>query len=134
METEEAEMERNSLEFKITEKVPSTTEKEEEKSLTQDHIVTISAAETDDKDGNKNIITILPEGSELLDGETGNLINIDHINDVGELDEDGLLHVKQELCEVQTSANIPNVDKAIKPNACLTFIDRTRSCIQLYQL
>lgn len=104
METEEIEqtqMEKNPLEFEMTEKVPSTTSKAEEKSLTQDQLVTITASESDDKNRNKNVITILPDGSELLDGNTGALINMDHINDVGELDEDGLLHVKQELCEVQ---------------------------------
>lgn len=100
METEETELEQNSLDFKITEKVPSTASKSEEKPLTQDQLVTISAAETDDKNDSKNVITILPDGSELLDGDAGALINMDHINDVGELDEDGLLHVKQELCEV----------------------------------
>lgn len=101
METEETQMEQNSLEFKITEKVPNITSKAEEKSLSEDQLVTISTtSETDDKNRNKNVITILPDGSELLDGETGTLINMDHINDVGELDEDGLLHVKQELCEV----------------------------------
>lgn len=98
MDTEEAEMEQNSLEFKMTEKVP--TSKAEEKSMSQDQLVTISTSKTDDKCSNKNVITILPDGSELLDGDTDALINMDHINDVGELDEDGLLHVKQELCEV----------------------------------
>lgn len=99
METEETQMEQNSLEFKMTDKVPNI--KTEEKALTQDQLVTISTtSEADDKNRDKNVITILPDGSELLDGGTGALINIDHINDVGELDEDGLLHVKQELCEV----------------------------------
>lgn len=102
METEDVQMEQNSLEFKISEKVPNASSKEDEKSLSQDQLVTISTvSEEDDKNRNKNVITILPDGSELLDGETGALINMDHINDVGELDEDGLLHVKQELCEVQ---------------------------------
>ncbi|CAK9817388.1 Zinc finger protein 180 [Anthophora quadrimaculata] len=105
METEEIQMEQNSLEFKITEKVPSTTSKIEEKCLSQDQLVTISTtSEIDDKSRNKNVITILPDGSKLLDGDTGALINMDHINDVGELDEDGLLHVKQELCEIQPEA------------------------------
>ncbi|KOC68586.1 Zinc finger protein 624 [Habropoda laboriosa] len=105
METEETQMKQNSLEFKITEKVPSTASKVEEKCLSQDQLVTISTtSETDDKNRNKNVITILPDGSELLDGDTGALINMDHINDVGELDEDGLLHVKQELCEIEPEA------------------------------
>ncbi|XP_034180367.1 uncharacterized protein LOC117604432 isoform X1 [Osmia lignaria lignaria] len=101
MDTEEAEMEQNPLEFKM-EKVP--TSKAEEKPLSQDQLVTISTSKTDDKCSNKNVITILPDGSELLDGDTNALINMDHINDVGELDEDGLLHVKQELCEIEPEA------------------------------
>ncbi|XP_015439093.1 PREDICTED: zinc finger protein 329-like [Dufourea novaeangliae] len=104
METEEAQMEQNSLEFKMTEKVPSNAIKEEEKSLTQDQLVAIAATETDDKNRNKNVITILPDGSELLDGDTGALINMDDINDVAELDEDRLLHVKEELCEIEPEA------------------------------
>lgn len=102
METEESQMEQDSLEFKMTEKVPSIASKADEKSITQNQLVTISASETGDKSRDKNMITILPDGSELLDGDTGALINMDHINDVGELDEDGMLHVKQELCEVYT--------------------------------
>lgn len=105
METEETHMEQNSLEFKMSEKVPNIASKAEEKSLSQDQLVAISTtSETDDKNRNKNVITILPDGSELLDGDTGALINMDHINDVGELDEDGLLHVKQELCEIEPEA------------------------------
>lgn len=105
METEETHMEQNSLEFKMSEKVPNIASKAEEKSLSQDQLVAISTtSEADDKNRNKNVITILPDGSELLDGDTGALINMDHINDVGELDEDGLLHVKQELCEIEPEA------------------------------
>ncbi|CAL7933391.1 unnamed protein product [Xylocopa violacea] len=103
METEETQMEQNS--FKMTEKVPSIASKVEEKPLSDDQLITVSTTtEADDKNRNKNVITILPGGSELLDSDTGALINMDHIADVGELDEDGLLRVKQELCEIEPEA------------------------------
>ncbi|CAL7933393.1 unnamed protein product [Xylocopa violacea] len=66
--------------------------------------IQVDENEADDKNRNKNVITILPGGSELLDSDTGALINMDHIADVGELDEDGLLRVKQELCEIEPEA------------------------------
>ena len=42
METEETHMEQNSLEFKMSEKVPNIASKAEEKSLSQDQLVAIS--------------------------------------------------------------------------------------------
>lgn len=110
MDTEETQVQRNSLQFKM-EKVPNVVvaaagTKEEKKSFDKNQLVTISTeSDVDDKeDRSKDVITILPDGSELLDADTGTLINMDHINDVGELDEDGLLRVKQELCEIEPEA------------------------------
>ncbi|XP_026671777.1 zinc finger protein 595-like isoform X2 [Ceratina calcarata] len=122
MDTEETpQVQRNSLQFKM-EKVPNivtaaATNKEEKKSFgtKTNRLVTISTESDvmDDKeDRNTDVITILPDGSELLNAaaaaaaadSAGTLINMDHINDVGELDEDGLLRVKQELCEIEPEA------------------------------
>ncbi|KAG7210418.1 hypothetical protein KM043_011950 [Ampulex compressa] len=104
MDAEEIETNHNCLDFKIAKKVSTGTNKSQDKSLTQNSLVTLSTSDTDDKVEDKNVITILPSGSELLDGSAGALINMEHINDVGELDEAGLLHVKQELCELEPEA------------------------------
>lgn len=101
MDTDKSQVDHSSLDFKMTEKLNSIVNETEEKSLTSNSLVTPSTSGTEDKSGDKNIITILSNGSELLDGDTSALINMDHINDVSELDETGLLRVKQEICEVK---------------------------------
>ncbi|XP_011255165.1 zinc finger protein 658B isoform X2 [Camponotus floridanus] len=50
----------------------------------------------------KSVIAVLPENSEFLDATT--LIDVDRINEAEEMDEAGLLHVKQELCEMESDA------------------------------
>lgn len=101
MDTDKSQVDHSSLDFKMTEKLNSIVNETEEKSLTSNSLVTPSTSGTEDKSADKNIITILSSGSELLDGDTSALINMDHINDVSELDETGLLRVKQEICEVK---------------------------------
>lgn len=49
----------------------------------------------------KNVIAVLPGNVDLLDGDATTLINVDRINNIEELDEIGLMRVKQELCEVK---------------------------------
>ncbi|XP_035739180.1 zinc finger protein 595-like isoform X2 [Vespa mandarinia] len=104
MDTDKSQVDHNSLDFKMTEKLNSIVNETEEKSSTSNSLVTPSTSGTEDKSTDKNIITILSSGSELLDGDTSALINMDHINDVGELDETGLLRVKQEICELEPEA------------------------------
>ncbi|XP_043502367.1 zinc finger protein 383-like isoform X2 [Polistes fuscatus] len=101
---EKSEVDDSSLDLKMSEKLNDVVKKGDDKSSISNTLVTPSTSGTEDISGDKNIITILSSGSELLDGGTSALINMDHINDVGELDESGLLRVKQELCELEPEA------------------------------
>lgn len=53
----------------------------------------------------KSVITMLPDSSELLDGEAAALIDVDRIDEV-QLDEAGILRFKEELCEVEMISSI----------------------------
>ncbi|XP_029166722.1 gastrula zinc finger protein XlCGF26.1-like isoform X3 [Nylanderia fulva] len=59
--------------------------------------VPVSSSSVDSKMTEKSVIAVLPENSEFLDAST--LIDVDHINETEEIDETGLLRVKQELCD-----------------------------------
>ena len=60
----------------------------------------ISNSADEEKLIEKNVIAILPDGSEILNDEESNLISMDHVN-VQEIDESRLMRVKEELCEVK---------------------------------
>ncbi|KAI4488855.1 hypothetical protein M0804_004353 [Polistes exclamans] len=98
---EKSEVDHSSLDLKMSEKLNDVIKERDDKSSISNTLVSPSTSGTEDISGDKNIITILSSSSELLDGGASALINMDHINDVGELDESGLLRVKQELCEVK---------------------------------
>ncbi|XP_015184803.1 PREDICTED: zinc finger protein 845-like isoform X2 [Polistes dominula] len=102
---EKSEVDHNSLDLKMNEKLNDIVDVErDDKSSMSNTLVTPSTSGTEDISEDKNIITILSGGSELLDGGGSALINMDHINDVGQLDESGLLRVKQEISELEPEA------------------------------
>ncbi|KAI4499529.1 hypothetical protein M0802_005425 [Mischocyttarus mexicanus] len=104
--TEKSEVDHSSLDLKMKNENLNNVvdERDDNKSSNSNTLVTPSTSGTEDISGDRNIITILSSGSELLDGGASALINMDHINDVGELDESGLLRVKQEICELEPEA------------------------------
>lgn len=101
MDTDKSQVDHNSLDFNMTEKLNSIINETVEESSTSNSLVTPSTSGIEDKSADKNIITILSSSSELLVGDTSTLINLDHINDVGEINDPALLRVKQEICEVK---------------------------------
>jgi len=90
----------NSLDFKMSEGLVDDGDGVQRR--LQQGLMTIPISNADHKSSlmEKNIIAVLPDSSELLDGETATLIDVDRINEAGELDEVDLLRVKRELCEV----------------------------------
>ncbi|XP_043676062.1 zinc finger protein 329-like isoform X2 [Vespula pensylvanica] len=104
MDTDKSQVDHNSLDFNMTEKLNSIINETVEESSTSNSLVTPSTSGIEDKSADKNIITILSSSSELLVGDTSTLINLDHINDVGEINDPALLRVKQEICELEPEA------------------------------
>ncbi|XP_014483824.1 PREDICTED: zinc finger protein 3-like isoform X2 [Dinoponera quadriceps] len=98
----------NSLDFKISEDLRSFGGEKQRRPQSSQGLVAIPVSNcvTERKEAllDKNMIAMLSENSELLDGDVTTFINVDRINDVGELDEAGLLRIKQELCEMDSDA------------------------------
>lgn len=105
MDTEEIQPDQNSLDFKMSEGLSGVSGRMQRKLQPMQELVAIpvSNSSTECKATmEKNVIAVLPENSEFLDATT--LIDVDRINETEEIDETGLLRVKQELCEVESDA------------------------------
>jgi len=102
MDTEETQPDQNSLDFKMSEGLVDDGDGAQRRLQPSQGLVAIPISNADHKASlmEKNIIAVLPDSSELLDGETATLIDVDRINEAGELDEVDFLRVKRELCEV----------------------------------
>ncbi|XP_033209820.1 zinc finger protein 23-like isoform X2 [Belonocnema kinseyi] len=83
------------------EKVFLKIDNKSENSRTPDPLMEISNSTDDEKFVEKNVIAILPDGSEILNDEVS-MISMDHVN-VQEIDESRLMRVKDELCEESDS-------------------------------
>lgn len=107
MDTEEIQPDQNSLDFKMSEGLSSIRDGRVQRRLQpMQELVTVpvSSSTADSKmTVEKSVIAVLPENSEFLDATT--LIDVDRINEAEEIDETGLLRVKQELCEVRNIEN-----------------------------
>ena len=88
------------VKLKPVEKVFVKLDKREESPSTPDPLMDHPTSTEEDKLIEKNVIAILPDGSEILNDEDSTLISMDHVN-VQEIDESRLMKVKQELCEVK---------------------------------
>lgn len=102
MDTEEIQPDQNSLDFKMSEGLSGVNGRVQRKLQPMQELIAIpvSNASAESKAlTEKDIIAVLPESSEFLNATT--LIDVDRINEAEEVDETGLLHVKQELCEVK---------------------------------
>ncbi|XP_066597849.1 zinc finger protein 555-like isoform X2 [Prorops nasuta] len=97
MDVEGSQMVHNSI--SMGQKLESIMSEEEEKPMAR-----ISIPAKGGRADDKNMITILPDTTHLLEGTEGELIQMDDINNVEELDEAALLEVKQELCEMESEA------------------------------
>lgn len=101
MDTEETQPDQNSLDFKMPEGFPDDGGGMQKRLQPSQGLVAIPISNADHKATlmEKNIIAVLPDSSELLDGEA-TLIDVDRMNEAGMIDETGVLRVKRELCEV----------------------------------
>lgn len=110
MDTEETQPDQNSLDFKMPEGLVGDVGGGAQRRLQlqpSQGLMAIPISNADRKAAlmEKNIIAVLPDSSELLDGETtATLIDVDRINEAEELDEVDLLRVKRELCEFESDA------------------------------
>lgn len=105
MDTEETQPDENSLDFKMSEGLAGDGGGAQRRLQPSQGLVAIPISSADRKTAlmEKNVIAMLPDSSELLDGEAATLIDVDRINEAeinGEIDEASLLRVKRELCEV----------------------------------
>lgn len=102
MDMEETQPDQNSLDFKMSEGLAGDSGGVQRRLQTSQGLMAIPISNADRKGTlmEKNIIAVLPDSSELLDGETATLIDVDRVNETGELDEVDLMRVKRELCEV----------------------------------
>jgi len=102
MDTEEIQPDQNSLDFKMSEELCGVSDRVQRRLQPMQELIAVpvSNSSTESKAlTEKSVIAVLPENSEFLDATT--LIDVDRINEAEEIDEAGLLHVKQELCEVK---------------------------------
>lgn len=101
MDTEEIQPDQNSLDFKMSEGLSGVSGRMQRRLQPMQELVAvpISNSSAECKETEKSVIAVLPENSEFLDATT--LIDVDRINEAEEIDETGLLRVKQELCEVK---------------------------------
>ncbi|KAL6254897.1 hypothetical protein P5V15_014238 [Pogonomyrmex californicus] len=108
MDTEGMQPHQNSLDFKMSEGLSDITGGVQRRPQPSQGLVAIpiSNANVDCKATlmEKSIIAVLPENSELLNGEATALINVDRINETEEIDKSGFLQVKRELCELESDA------------------------------
>ncbi|XP_070172709.1 zinc finger protein 569 [Polyergus mexicanus] len=104
MDTEEIQPDQNSLDFKMSEGLSGVSGRMQKRLQPMQELVAvpISNSSAECKETEKSVIAVLPENSEFLDATT--LIDVDRINEAEEIDETGLLRVKQELCEVESDA------------------------------
>ncbi|XP_011255164.1 zinc finger protein 658B isoform X1 [Camponotus floridanus] len=105
MDTEEIQPDQNSLDFKMSEELCGVSDRVQKRLQPMQELIAVpvSNSSTESKAlTEKSVIAVLPENSEFLDATT--LIDVDRINEAEEMDEAGLLHVKQELCEMESDA------------------------------
>ncbi|XP_046753343.1 zinc finger protein 135-like isoform X2 [Diprion similis] len=86
--------------------VPSLVNEPKRKSPTPNPLVELTTVEANNQDADKNLITILSGGPELMDNEDSNLMShthslIEDVDGVEDINNPELLHVKQEICEVK---------------------------------
>lgn len=108
MDMEETQPDENSLDFKMSEGLGGDGGGAQRRLQSSQGLVAIPISNADRKTAlmEKNVIAVLPDSSELLDGEAAaTLIDVDRINEAGEIDEAGFLRVKRELCEVYRKPN-----------------------------
>lgn len=127
MDTEEIQPDQNSLDFKMSEGLSGISGKMQRRLQPMQELVAVpvSNSSADGKMTEKSVIAVLPENSEFLDGTT--LIDVDRINEAEEIDEAGLLRVKQELCEVK----ILKIGRKLYHLSC-TYLTDTTCCIILF--
>ncbi|XP_011136539.1 zinc finger protein 184 isoform X2 [Harpegnathos saltator] len=98
----------NSLDFKMSESFCGISGEKQRRPQSSQGLVAIPIssciAERKEASLDKSVIAVLSENSELVDGDITTFIDVDHINDMGELNEADLLRVKQELCEMESDA------------------------------
>lgn len=102
MDTEEIQPDQNSLDFKMPEGFCGVSDRLQRKLQPMQELVAVPISNSSAESKTlteKSVIAVLPENSEFLDTTT--LIDVDRINETEEIDETGLLRVKQELCEVK---------------------------------
>ncbi|KYN45291.1 hypothetical protein ALC56_00255 [Trachymyrmex septentrionalis] len=106
MDTEETQPDQNSLDFKMSEGLIGDVGGAQRRLQSSQGLMAIPISNPERKAlMEKNIIAVLPDNSELLDGtETATLIDVDRINEATEIDEVDLLRVKRELCEFESDA------------------------------
>ncbi|XP_012542039.1 zinc finger protein 184 [Monomorium pharaonis] len=106
MDTEEMQPDQNSLDFKISEGHLISDAGAQRRLQSSQGLVAIPIQNMDRKAAlmEKNIFAVLPDNSELLDGETATLIDVDRINEAEEINEVDLMRVKRELCEFDSDA------------------------------
>ncbi|KAL6424172.1 hypothetical protein ACFW04_009792 [Cataglyphis niger] len=104
MDMEEIQPDQNSLDFKMSEGLSGVGGRMQRRLQPMQELVAVPVSNfnTECKTTEKNVIAVLPENSEFLDATT--LIDVDRINEAEEIDETGILRVKQELCEVESDA------------------------------
>lgn len=103
----EMQPDQNSLDFKMSESFCDIGDGKQRRPQLSQGLVAIPVsscvAECKEASLDKSMIAVLSENSKLLDSDVTTFIDVDRINDMGELDEAGLLRVKQELCGVKIS-------------------------------
>ncbi|XP_015597658.1 zinc finger protein 595 [Cephus cinctus] len=104
MDTESEELEVPTSSIQNMEKLSPINEPSEEKDTSGDSLANLTSAGNGIKSERKDMMSILPDNSDLLNEEDETLMGMDHVNDVQELNDTGLLEVKQELCEIESEA------------------------------
>ncbi|XP_071564758.1 uncharacterized protein [Temnothorax nylanderi] len=106
MDMEETQPDENSLDFKMSEGLAGDGGGAQRRLQSSQGLMAIPISNADRKTASmeKNVIAVLPDSSELLDGEAAALIDVDRLNEAGEIDEAGFLRVKRELCELESDA------------------------------
>ncbi|XP_020294588.1 zinc finger protein 813-like isoform X2 [Pseudomyrmex gracilis] len=108
MDMEETQPDLNSLDFKIPEGLPDSGGGMQRRLQLSQRLVAIPVSNTNTEckitPVEKNIIAVLPDSSELFDGADTTLIDIDRVNEAGEIGDTDVLRVKQELAEMESNA------------------------------
>lgn len=104
LDLDETQLDQNSLDFKTSKDLCNISDEKQKRPQSSQGLVAIpvSSCVAERKEAllDKNVIAVLSENSEL-DSDVTTFIDVDHINNVGELDETDLLRVKDELHQVE---------------------------------